>query len=288
MPSSAIKVFGEVLFDCLPDGQDILGGAPFNVAWNLSGLGVDVEFISAVGNDSRGDTIREAMQDWGMGIESVQINGQSTGVVNVSFKDGHPEYEIAHPVAWDRIDVPPSGFSPSQWLYLGSLAYRDPHNHSAVESLVEAEGSRRFVDINIRHPWFDERWLNKLIHRADVVKVSEGELSEVMGGARVESDDQIFEAAEAFQGRFQIGRVLVTAGSQGAFVIEEGRHRVEAMIAEPIVDTVGAGDAFSSATLLGLLSGAPLAVAARPAAKFAARVCGLAGATTHDRDFYHL
>ena len=27
-------VFGEVLFDCFPDGSRVLGGAPFNVAWH--------------------------------------------------------------------------------------------------------------------------------------------------------------------------------------------------------------------------------------------------------------
>ena len=31
-------VFGEVLFDCFPDGSAVLGGAPFNVAWHLHGM----------------------------------------------------------------------------------------------------------------------------------------------------------------------------------------------------------------------------------------------------------
>ncbi|MEM7234470.1 MAG: hypothetical protein AAF517_19985, partial [Planctomycetota bacterium] len=39
-------VFGEVLFDRFPDGRSILGGACFNVAWNLRGLGLDPLFVS--------------------------------------------------------------------------------------------------------------------------------------------------------------------------------------------------------------------------------------------------
>ena len=35
-----IVIFGEVLFDCFDDNRHILGGAPFNVAWNLKALGV--------------------------------------------------------------------------------------------------------------------------------------------------------------------------------------------------------------------------------------------------------
>jgi len=34
-------IFGEVLVDRFPDGREVLGGAPFNVAWNLRGLGFD-------------------------------------------------------------------------------------------------------------------------------------------------------------------------------------------------------------------------------------------------------
>ena len=33
-------VFGEVLFDVFPDGKQVLGGAPFNVAWHLQAFGI--------------------------------------------------------------------------------------------------------------------------------------------------------------------------------------------------------------------------------------------------------
>ncbi len=36
---SDIVVFGEVLFDCFPSGEKLLGGAPFNVAYHLQALG---------------------------------------------------------------------------------------------------------------------------------------------------------------------------------------------------------------------------------------------------------
>ena len=34
-----IALFGEVLIDQFPEGQRILGGAPFNVAWHLQAFG---------------------------------------------------------------------------------------------------------------------------------------------------------------------------------------------------------------------------------------------------------
>ena len=46
--------FGEVLYDCLPEGER-LGGAPANFAWIAHELGMDAMVISAVGNDERGE-----------------------------------------------------------------------------------------------------------------------------------------------------------------------------------------------------------------------------------------
>jgi fructokinase len=48
-------IVGEVLFDTLPSGEAMLGGAPFNVAWHLKGFGLDPLFISKVGEDCNGE-----------------------------------------------------------------------------------------------------------------------------------------------------------------------------------------------------------------------------------------
>ena len=75
-------VFGEVLFDRFPDGSELLGGAPFNVAWNLHGLGLRPLLIGAVGDDDLGRRVLAAMDSWGMGRSGVQVvAGRETGIV---------------------------------------------------------------------------------------------------------------------------------------------------------------------------------------------------------------
>ncbi len=64
--SSQLCIFGEVLLDHFPDGKRVLGGAPFNVAWHLQAFGQSPGFISRVGDDAEGETVRTAMSDWGM------------------------------------------------------------------------------------------------------------------------------------------------------------------------------------------------------------------------------
>jgi hypothetical protein len=55
-------IFGEVLYDCFPDGEAVLGGAPFNVAWHLQGLGLSPLFISRVGDDPLGHRVRDIIE----------------------------------------------------------------------------------------------------------------------------------------------------------------------------------------------------------------------------------
>jgi fructokinase len=57
-------IFGEVLFDCFPDGSQVLGGAPFNVAWHLQAFGAAPLLISRIGEDTLGQSIATAMQKW--------------------------------------------------------------------------------------------------------------------------------------------------------------------------------------------------------------------------------
>ena len=53
-----------------------------------------------------------------------------------------------------------------------------------------------------------------------------------------------------------------------------------------IVDTVGAGDAFTAVYITGTLLGWPTQRTLMRANRFAAAICGIRGAIPHDDDFY--
>ena len=126
MKNQSVIIFGEVLFDCFPDGNIVLGGAPFNVAWHLQAFGVSTLFISRIGDDYYGNNIKEAMQNWGMDLSGLQLDSEHpTGVVNVNFINNEPHYEIVENSAYDFIQ---SSRLPSlkkdAILYHGTLALR--------------------------------------------------------------------------------------------------------------------------------------------------------------------
>ncbi|MGJ8652533.1 MAG: PfkB family carbohydrate kinase [Opitutaceae bacterium] len=283
-----VAVFGEVLYDCFPDGRRVLGGAPFNVAWGLKGFGQDPLLISAVGDDAGGQAIRDKMSAWGMRTDALNIkSSQATGEVFVTIESDEPSYEICEPRAWDFIDVP--DVVPGTLIYHGLLALRNEHSRLTFDLLTKESSIKRFFDVNLRPPYYDLGSLRELIRGVHWLKLNIDELIIVLG------DDSItFENSRSYIERllteYSVDNVLLTGGIQGALILGECGHGVcmPAPTPSQFVDTVGAGDSFSAFTIHGILTGMPVEDIVEQASHFASKVCGLQGATTDALEFYKI
>lgn len=279
-------IFGEVLFDRFPDGSEVLGGAPFNVAWNLKMLGAEPLFVGAVGNDGPGQRVRAAMVGAGLDTRALLVTPDApTGAVQVTLRDGEPSYDILADQAYDQVD--PAALreaipAPVALLYHGTLALRTEPSRSACTWLAQC-AQRRFVDVNLRQPWYRPDTVLKLIHDADYVKLNGDELRELVQG---ENDATRVETLIAQAGIR--GAVILTAGSEGAAIHRRDGTRFEAPAPQvaDLRDPVGAGDAFASVVILGVLEGWTWPVTLERALGFAAAVCTLQGATSTDPAFY--
>ena len=278
-----LVVFGEVLFDVFPDGRKVAGGAPYNVARHLAALGRDPLFVSRVGDDALGRAILDEMDALGMDRSGVAVDAKRpTGVVDVRMVDGEPEYDIVRDVAWDHIDYP--GAMACGVLYHGSLAVRSP---VSAASLARFAGAARFVDLNLRPPWYTEAAVKACVDRAHTLKVNSHEMHELCSmlgiGARGEEDAaaRVVEVAA-------LEMLYVTDGERGALGLARGGEpvRVPASPAAGLVDTVGAGDAFSSVCLCAQAQGWGLRTTLARASDLAAGVCGLRGAFPADAGFH--
>lgn len=282
-----LLVFGEVLFDVFPDGSQVLGGAPFNVAWHLHAFGLAPLFISRVGNDEDGCRVRQAMEDWGMQTDALQTDIHlPTGRVQVQFAAGEPQFEILHPAAFDAIStvdlvLPESGNT--QLLYHGSMALRTTVSEQALRQTRNHASGLVLMDVNLRAPWWRRDALLDWIDAANWVKLNQNELEELGGGK-----GSVLEQAAALQARHQLDGVIVTQGDRGAALLtrEGTRHQAQPVGNLRIVDTVGAGDAFTSVAILGLILDWPPDAILERAQAFASAICEQRGATCKDRDFY--
>ena len=105
MNQKCLCIFGEVLFDHFPDGKQVLGGAPFNVAWHLQAFTQPACFHSRIGIDAEGAQIKSAMEKWGMTTKYLQEDPErSTGMVNVMINNNEPAYDIVPHCAYDAIE----------------------------------------------------------------------------------------------------------------------------------------------------------------------------------------
>ncbi|MGF1615629.1 MAG: PfkB family carbohydrate kinase [Gammaproteobacteria bacterium] len=285
-------IFGEVLFDHFPDGGAVLGGAPFNVAWHLQGFGQAPLLVSRIGDDTPGHQVKQAMQDWGLDTRAIQTDTQyPTGKVEITFEGAQHSFHILPDQAYDHIDAgltrkALASIDPALF-YHGTLIIRTETVRRVLDDLLVATHSPVFVDINLRDPWWHGNDLPFLLQRARWVKLNDEELNWVAKHLGLRTDN-IETTAQSIHAHYQLQTLVVTLGAHGALAVDPSRElvRVEPGNNVEIIDTVGAGDAFASVVLLGLLEGWTIPLTLARAQDFATRICAQRGATTADANLY--
>lgn len=284
-----IYIYGEVLFDCFENAEDKLGGAPFNVGWNLRGFGLNPKIITSIGGDSLGRDVLKTMKNWDLDISCVNIiKNKKTGSVSVKVDDeGIPQYDIENDRAYDYIELPPN-INNNSLVYHGSLALRNSYNQKQCKSLKETIDSNTFIDINLRDPWWSDKILKESLTNFKWLKLNDEEIPIVCKafGKSIEDENEqidfLFENLD-----FEV--LILTKGAQGAVVIDKDRNSLEMAVVkvDNMVDTVGAGDAFSSVVIYGIYNNWDKKTILNRAMKFASKVCSLNGAITDDKNFYN-
>ncbi len=278
-------IFGEVLFDCFSDDREILGGAPFNVAWNLQALGKSPILISRVGNDSLGKKIHEKMVSWGMNTSCLQLDtSHPTGRVRIELTNGEPQFAILPDQAYDYISPLSKNLQlEPPFLYHGSLALRNDCSRTTLALLKQDYHCPVFVDVNLRSPWWNAERVHTLAAEATWLKLNEVELDLLFPGP-----GNIEHRCRQIMERFNLSAVFVTLGEKGAVALSYDNLWLSTKPQEnlSIMDTVGAGDAFSSVLLLGFMNDWALHTSMQRAQEFASAVVSQRGAISHDKDFY--
>ncbi len=284
-------IFGEVLFDQFSESRAVLGGAPFNVAWHLQGFGLEPLFISRIGQDSLGKKVLEKMHSWGMDIGGIQLDSTyPTGTVRVEIESDEPRYTIMPEQAYDYIDasLAMQAAKPIQpfLLYAGTLALRCSTSHQAWQQLAEETGVPIFTDINLRDPWWKPETVEKLLKEARWAKMNQQELAVVTQKDNL-LEKNITEAASKLCRDVNCSLVIVTQDSRGALLTSgDETWQGEPVPVENIIDTVGAGDAFSAVNIAGIILNWDPPVILERSLEFASQIVKIRGATTDNRSLY--
>lgn len=278
-------VVGEALVDVVtaPDGavRERPGGSPLNVAVGLGRLGAPVQLLTAFAEDAHGELLRRHLAASRVSVARRPLPRTSVAHARID-RSGGATYEFSLVWELDEVTVP----DPLSWVHVGSLGVTQPPGAETVAGLVDSVRGRAVVsyDPNCRPALMGEAEealgrVEDQVRRSDVVKLSDEDAEWLCP----------HEPLAALARRWlALGPavVVVTGGARGAQAWTRSHHvRVGALDGGPVVDTVGAGDAFMAGLVWSLAGRDPrelrreeLVRALGTASRVARRTCERQGA----------
>ncbi|MTE23595.1 carbohydrate kinase [Microbacterium sp. ZXX196] len=244
-------VVGEALVDIV-DGRETPGGSPLNVAVGLARLGLATTLATHLGTDPRGALVRAHLDDSGVALSEGSVDpGARTSTAEATLaEDGSATY------AFDidgRVGTLPAAAAGA--LHTGSLAAVLSPGAEAVRALfAEAPPETlRTFDPNIRpalvpHTRRTLRQVQAFLTAAHVVKLSDEDAAWLWPG-----EDPADVARRIADGGAALA--VVTRGADGVVAARRDTTDIVDLPALPaaVADTIGAGDAFMSGLIAGLV-----------------------------------
>ncbi|QQN33994.1 MULTISPECIES: ribokinase [Rahnella] len=236
------------------------GGKGANQAVAAGRSGADISFIACVGDDDIGERVRkqlasdhidthpiEAIKDTTTGVALIFVNAEGENVIGIDAganKAVTPEY-------LDRYKQQVIGAS----ALLMQL-------ESPLETVIAASKIAKDNGTQvILNPAPACELPDELLARVDIITPNETE-AEKLTGIKVDSNEDAARAANALHDK-GITTVIITLGSKGVWLSQNGDGKLVAGFRVKAVDTIAAGDTFNGALVTALLEGKPMDSAVR-------------------------
>lgn len=255
-----ITCIGEILIDLIghESKNDLtfeahVGGAPFNVAYNLAYFDNRVNFIGRIGNDLMGQYILKVAKKVPFNYLDIKIKNQfntTLALVNID-NDGERHFsfmrENTADYQFEFKDLDLNIIAQSKIVHIGSLMLNNQIGLDFINVIIPYLKSNNVLfsfDVNYRDDILKDKIdvLKAIILKADIVKLSLDEI--VLFSSKLtlkEKIDDIFSQNQL---------VFITLGSEGSKLFYQGEEYYAPSIkVDKVIDTTGAGDAFYAQVL---------------------------------------
>lgn len=250
-----------------------------NVARHLVQQDIAVLFASRIGVDDPGNRLLEFLKENGLYSSLIQQDDDlPTCEVTVQLdKDGQATYIIPEPVSWDNIQTETAlteAAEQAKAIIFGSLASRESVTRDTLLNVLDETTALKVFDVNLRPPHYSLSTIETFAAKADVLKMNEDEAILLSGSGNNSLKDSII----TFQKMYHPQTICVTRGANGAIVWHDHEFFEHPGFKITVADTVGAGDAFLAAFVVGLVNQLPMPQILEKSCATGAFVAGKRGA----------
>ena len=240
-----------------------VGGKGYNQAVACKRLGLNVYYLSAIGDDINGKECIDFMENEGIN-HKFTIKNAATATASILKSDDSSNEVIVYHGASNLLDLNDlkefeKYIKESDCLL---LTYEIPYD-VLKEAVRIAKENHIMLVINPAPYIYDDY---ELLKEADIVCPNEHEFSQMVK-ANIESFNDINKLYKSSG----LNKVVITLGSKGCYICDGDNFKFIEASKVNAVDTTGAGDVFNAALCYGLLNGMLI----EDACKLAVKVSGI-------------
>ncbi|MCX7903847.1 MAG: carbohydrate kinase [Caloramator sp.] len=234
------------------------GGSPSNIVINAKKLGLNSIVASSVGEDGFGEFLISKLKQFGVDTRFINKVSYPTSVVIVTKSKGTP-VPIFYRGADYNIQLTKEledAVKNSKILHFSCWPISKRPSRDVVESLLKRAKENDVLisfDPNFHPSLFDDveegrEYVKEILKQVDIVKPSLDDAERIFGADTEENHIKNFL-------KFGVKLVMLTLGREGV-LISNGKEYIKLpSLAEEVVDTTGAGDAFWSGFYTGIVKG---------------------------------
>jgi len=229
-----------------------MGGSGGNVAEGIARLEHKVRFLGALGDDEGGRLLLQSFIEVGVDTSCIQIKAGQRSAATFIVVDRQGQrmiFALGGAALYDSVEK----ISSCNLEQVKILFIADIHNNVADAAISRlSDGAKVIFNPGGWMTMHGKEFLQPILARSTILILNQVE-AEVISGQK--DPDYVCHILSASGPE----SIILTLGERGAVIYEKGRiHSVPAVSIEEVVDTTGAGDAFSAGLVVGLLEGQEL------------------------------
>ncbi|WP_047606628.1 ribokinase [Rahnella aquatilis] len=228
------------------------GGKGANQAVAAGRSGADISFIACVGDDDIGERVRKQLASDRIDTQPIEAIKDSTTGVALIFVNAEGENVIGIDAGANKAVTPEYLDRYKQQIISASALLMQLE--SPLETVIAAAKIAKDNDTQvILNPAPACELPDELLARVDMITPNETE-AEKLTGIKVDNNEDADRAAKVLHDK-GIATVIITLGSKGVWLSQNGEGKLVAGFRVKAVDTIAAGDTFNGALVTALLEG---------------------------------